>query len=182
MKLFLGLLFLTPLAWAAMRPLPIPRTATNEFRIEGLFEGGTNSPANIESLTLSEQSTFERWTLDFSDHLKREIGKVAPRFQLRYIPGDKIIGSDGVPILIKPAKFILTFRSIRKNRLNRAALQEMVRKSKYVKDIIVYPPIEEGDTALEFILNDNVAFDSHQPAQKAGRLVLDLKQAPAQKF
>ena len=167
-------------ASAVTRPTPIPRTANHEFRTEGLFEGGSKSPANIESLKVTEIADAERWELDFSDNLKREIGKVAPRFQVRYLPGDKIIGPSGELIMSKPAKFILTLSSIRKNFLTRAALQDMVKKSKHVKDIVIYPPIEDGDTAIEFILHDNVSFEPHQPAQKEGRLVLDLKDYKAE--
>lgn len=159
----------------ASRSLPIPRVASQTFKTEGLYEGGNAASANIEAFRVSENAGVERWVLDFSDNIKRELGSVAPHFQIRYLPGDKIIGSDGLPIMAKPAKFILTLRGIRKNFLQRHALQELVKKSLFVKEITVYPPIEEGDTAIELILKDNVSFEPHQPVQKEGRLVLDLK-------
>ncbi len=161
---------------AATQIVPIPRTASHSWRTEGLFAGGSSPAANIENLHLSDHKGAERWVLDFSDNLKREIGKVAPKFQLRYIPGDKVIGSSGELVMARPAKFVLTLQGIRKNFLNRTALQDLVKRSKFVKDIIVYPPIENGDTAIELILGDNVDFEPHQPAQKEGRLVLDLKE------
>ncbi len=176
MKAFLGLgLFFFTLN-ALARPTPIPRTANQDFRTEGLFEGGSPISANLEALRISEEGGVERWVVDFSDNAKRELGKVAPKFQVRYISGNKIIGSSGELIMAQPAKFILTFRAIRKNFLNRAALQDLVKRSKLVKDIIIYPPIEDGDTAIELILHDNVAFEPHQPIQKEGRLVLDMKE------
>lgn len=171
----LGIAWLAGTAHAITRPSPIPRTATHKFRSEGLFEGGSNSSANIESLRFSEQEGYERWIVDFSDNAKRELRKIAPHFQVRYLPGDKILTSTGETVFAKPAKFILTFRAIRKNFLDRTALRETVKQSKIVKDIVVYPPIEQGDLAIELILHDDVVFEPHQPIQKEGRLVLDLK-------
>jgi hypothetical protein len=173
-----GLFITTTLAttFAATRVAPIPRTASQSFRTEGLFEGGTPQPANVESLKLSDNQGTERWELDFSDNIKRQVGKVAPKFQLRYIAGDKVIGESGELIMARPAKFVLTLQNIKKNFLNRATLVDLVKRSKFVKDIVVYPPIENGDTAIELILGDNVEFEPHQPAQKEGRLVLDIKE------
>lgn len=170
------ILFTACAAEAVAKPAPIPRTANQDFRTEGLFEGGSPVSANIEGVRISEQDGMERWVVDFSDNAKRELGKVAPKFQVRYIQGDKIIGSTGELIMARPAKFILTFRAIRKNFLNKAALQDLVKRSKHVKDIVIYPAIEDGDTAVELILHDNVAFEPHQPIQKEGRLVLDMKE------
>ncbi len=174
----LGMIWLSTYATDALaKPAPIPRTANQDFRTEGLFEGGSAVSANIEGLRLSEQDGLERLVVDFSDNAKRELGKVAPKFRVRYIPGNKIIGSTGELIVSQPAKFILTFQAIRKNYLNKTVLQELVKRSKYVKDIVIYPAIENGDTAIELILHDNVAFEPHQPIQKEGRLVLDMKLA-----
>ncbi len=159
----------------AAKPSPIPRTASSNFRTEGLFEGGSGKSANLEALRLSDHGEYERWVVDFSGGAKREQGKVAPRFQVRYLPGDRIIGESGEAILSRQPKFILTFRAVRKNFLSRAALQELVKRSRHVKDIVVYPPVEDGDMAIEMILHDNVAFEPHQPVQKEGRLVLDLR-------
>jgi hypothetical protein len=178
MKTFALSLFFTATAFAATQVVPIPRTASHAWRTEGLFAGGSSPAANIEGLHLSDNKGAERWVLDFSDNLKREVGKVAPKFQLRYIPGNKVIGSSGELILVRPAKFVLTLQGIKKNFLNRVALQDLVKRSKFVKDIVVYPPIENGDTAIELILGDNVDFVPHQPAQREGRLVLDLKERP----
>ena len=77
---------------------------------------------------------------------------------------------------MKPAKFLFLFRSIEKNRLNPKKLQKLAKKSRFVKKIILYPPIEEGDMAMEFILKEDVLFEPHQPLEKEGRLVLDVKE------
>jgi len=85
------------------------------------------------------------------------------------------MGPDGVPVLSKPAKFIFVFRSIQNNYLTHDKLAQLVKKSNWVQEIVVYPPIEKGDTAVEFVLKENVAFSPYQPVEREGRLVLDLK-------
>ena len=161
-------------AFAALQPNAIPRESTKRFRSSGLYEGGSESRANIESLRVALHPGFERWVIDFSDEVKR-LGAVAPRFQLRYVKAEKIPLPDGTEFVRKPARFVFVFRSILKNSLTTARLRGLAKKSRYVKEIILYPPIEKGDTAMEFILNDNVLFEPHQPVEREGRLVLDLK-------
>jgi hypothetical protein len=182
-RLFFALAFLPSFSWSAVRSLPIPRLANHDFRSEGLFEGGTSTPANIEKLTRSEAGHAERWTFDFSETgASMASGKAVPKFQLKYLPGNPIFSAQGEATPSKPPRLILTLRGIQKNLLKRSDLLKQVKQSKYVKEIIVYPPIEEGDTALEIQLKDNVQFAPHQPAKKAGQLVLDLKEGLTQKF
>ena len=167
-------------AAAALEPHSIPRASSQNFRAEGLFEGGSSSRANLESLRLASHARegFERWVIDFSDEQTRRVGLVAPRFQLRYVHGEKLRLGDGREIERRPAKFIFVFRSIDHCFLAQETAAKLARKSQFVKNIILYPPIEKGDMAMEFILKDNVLFEPHQPVEKEGRLVLDMKSAP----
>jgi hypothetical protein len=166
-------------SWAAIERQSIPRAPLKQFKTDGLFEGGSDSArANLEDLRIASHDGYERWVIDFSDEKKRTIDKVAPRFQIRYVPGDEVRGADGRPILQKPAKFIFTFRAIQHNFITREKLSHLVKKSQWVEEIVMYPPIEKGDTAIEFVLKQNVAFSPHQPVEREGRLVLDLKAAP----
>jgi hypothetical protein len=177
--LSLGLLLSSSLAFALNEPHHIPRSPSNTYRSEGLFEGGTDRPANLESLRVAEHGKegFERWVIDFSDEARRQIGSEAPRFQLHYYHGEKFRLADGRQVEKKPAKFIFVFRSIGRNFLGRSTVEKLARHSRFVRNIVLYPPIEKGDMAMEFILKDNVLFEPHQPLDRAGRLVLDLKSA-----
>ena len=174
------LLFSIPLLQAAVSPSPIARNPTKQYRSEGVFEGGTLVPANIEAVRFSphQREGYERWVIDFSDQKERQIGKVAPRFQIRYVKAHRVAIPDGKDIVLEPAKFVFIFREIQHNYLKNASLKNLTKKSHFVKDIILYPAIEEGDTALELVLKENVLFETHQPTEKTGRLVLDLKNTP----
>ena len=171
----LALFFATTLR-AGLTPHAIPRNLAKQFSTDGLFEGGSDAAANIESMRLAQHGKqgFERWVIDFSDGAK-SVGLVAPRFQLRYERAEKIPLPEGGDLVRKPARFIFVFRQIQKNLVNAERIQELLKKSRHVKDIILYPPIEKGDMAMEFVLKDNVAFTPHQPLEREGRLVLDLK-------
>ncbi len=46
-----------------------------------------------------------------------------------------------------------------------------------MKEIVLYPPVERGDMAMELVLRDDVRFDPFQPLEREGRLVLDLRPA-----
>ena len=164
------------IARSAPVPHSIPRTPQQSFKSEGLFEGGENKKANLEGLRLAghPKEGFERWVIDFSDE-KKEIGKIAPKFQLRYVKAEKIPLPTGGEIIRRPARFIFVFRQVQKNSIQQKQVKKLLKHSHYVKDIVLYPPIEDGDTAIEFVLKDNVLFEPFQPLQKEGRLVLDLK-------
>lgn len=166
--------------FAALEPVPIPRTSLKHFQSEGVFEGGKDTTASIVALRFSPhpKEGFERWVLDFGNEVGHAVGEIAPHFQVRYQKGAKIEVSGASDISLTPAKFILTFQKIKQNRLKKETLQKLVTKSRFVKEIVLFPPIEDGDTAVEFTLKDNVLFETHQPKEKEGRLVLDLKNAP----
>jgi len=159
---------------AAVQPHSIPRDSARRFRTSGIFEGGTDKQANLEGLRLASHAGYERWVVDFSDEHKT-LGGIAPRFQLRYVKADKIPLPDGSVFVRSPARFVFVFRNIARNSLKNSRLKGLARKSRFVKEIILYPPIERGDMAMEFVLNDNVLFEPHQPLEREGRLVLDLK-------
>jgi len=178
MKVCFIVFFTTALtAFAANPPIAIPRSSLKAYRSEGLFEGGKGQRANLESLRFAKHPGFERWVVDFSDS-KGHVAASAPQFQLQFIKSEKTLGLDGESTTRKPAKFIFLFRSIEKNFLDTRKLKALTGKSKHVKEIIVYPPIEQGDMAMEFVLKDDVLFEAHQPVEREGRLVLDLKSSP----
>lgn len=153
----------------------IPRSDTSAYLRGGLFEGGADGKANLESIRYAPHPDFERWVVDFSDTQARKVGEVAPKFQLQYYEEQKGVSDKGVPVVKAPAKFVFLFQSIDKVFLVPTKLTKLVRKSRFVKDIVLYPPIENGDMAVEIILAKNVAFKPHQPLSRAGRVVLDIK-------
>lgn len=161
------LLILAPCLWAIPTRTSIPRSPLSYTESENQWKGGSSAPADIENLRSSwhPEGGYERWVFDFSDVASNEIGKLAPRFQVRYIKGQH-------------PKFLIEFSSIRRNKVVLSDIKKLLSKSKFVKEITFYPPIEEGEVAVEFVLNQSLSFSLHQPREKEGRLVLDLKQSP----
>lgn len=166
--LMLGLFAVVP-ALAALQG--IPRVSTRHFVREGLYEGGDAVKANLEGVRVGgHPGGIERWVVDFSDAASRTVGKAAPRFQLRFDPAEPGVRS-------KP-RFVLSFRSIQGVYVNADTLRTLARKSRYVDEVVLYPPVEDGDRVLELRLKQPVRFETHQPLEKTGRLVLDLKISP----
>lgn len=157
------------LAWAMVEPLPIPRVQSI-FRTEGIFDGGSESKANLEAIRLGmhPNEEYERWVIDFSDVTTRRPGIVAPPFQIRMLSQN--------PKMNEP-RLVLALRSIATNFIQHPRTMNLLKKSRLVKDIIFYPPIEGGDVSIEFVLRPGVRFSPHQPTEKEGRLVIDLKPA-----
>lgn len=173
--LVLSFLF-APFVQAAV-PSHIPRASTRAFLSEGLFEGGKDIRASLDSIRVAqhEERGFERWVVDFSDALGKQKGLVAPKFQLQYLKAQSFTTESGDEVVQRPAKFLLLLRNISKNSLDQAEVRKAAKKSGLVQDVILYPPIEQGDMAIEFVLKKNVLFEAHQPIERQGRLVLDLK-------
>ena len=148
--------------------------------MDGIFEGGSALPANVENVRVAPhpKEGFERWVLDFSDKNTRTLNSTAPRFQIRYVKAEKVSNSMGQETIISAPKFVIPLRSVEKNVLEKARLKKVVQKSRYVKEIKVYPQVEDGDLAFEMLLRDSVQFEPHQPMDREGGLVLDLKNAP----
>ena len=67
----------------------IPRIATNEYREEGIYRGGSEEAAGIRSLKREETPSQggERWTLEFSSPAKKRKG--APFFQVKLVKASR---------------------------------------------------------------------------------------------
>ncbi len=176
MKRFLSTVLLSTsfvCALGAVKLDPVPRSATGDYRTEGLFQAGTPGPKNIDALYNRDFGSAERWVIDFSEPGKPKSFSNIPELQVQYEGEEKVLSDSGELIVAREPKVILKFRSIRKNALDRDRFASLIRKSKHVKAITLYPAIEGGDTALEFLLKGNVPF---RPSLEAGRLLLDLKE------
>lgn len=166
MKRFsLILLVIAAAAMAAPHIQRIPRKRQNAYFSSGVFEGGVDQSADLARLRFAyhRKEKYERWVVDFSKD-RGKTRNTSPRFQVRYVPKNE----DNGP------RLILLFRKINKNEITRKRIEELIQKSRFVKAITMYPPIEGGDMAIDFALAQNVVFNPHQPLRKAGRLVLDL--------
>src|SRR5688572_19444870 len=126
-----SLLALQVTALAGHPPSSIPRTPAKQYMSDGLFEGGSDTGANLERLRRADHPGFERWVVDFSD-LAENMGGTAPRFQLRYEKAEKIELPEGGDLIRKPARFLFLFRQIQKNRLDESKLNRLVKKSRFV--------------------------------------------------
>jgi hypothetical protein len=178
-RFVLALLGFTVPTFAALAPHAIPRESHHRYFTEGLFEGGSDLRANLEGLRFSShpREGFERWVFDFSDAGRRTDVKAAPRFRLRYVPGERISLPDGRKIQSHPARFVLSLRGIDRCTLSDRMVDRLAEKSHFVERVVLYPPIEEGDRVVEFVLREDVLFEPFQPARLEGRLVLDLRKA-----
>ncbi len=164
---------------ASLAPsMSIPRDASRKYLTDGIFDGGRAIRANLEALRFSKhpKEGYERWVFDFSDASTRTLGSLAPQFQVRYIKAGKIAKPEGGYQTVEPARIVITLKGISKNLLSRTQLEKIARKSNLVKEIVSYPPIEDGDIAIEIILKDSYPFYTHQPLKNEGRLVIDLSQ------
>lgn len=175
--MFFILTLLASFASAAISPRPIPRTSSRLFVDRGLFEGGSPVAANIEGIRFSRnpKDKSERWVIDFSDARTRSFQQLAPEFQVRFSPMETILSPEGKPMMLSAPRLIVSLSSIKGNYLHSPQLTKLLKKSKLVQSVRIYPPIEDGDRAIEFVLKTNILFEPHQPVQKEGRLVLDLK-------
>lgn len=158
----------------AILAAPIPRAARNVFTTDALYEGGTPGRVELQSIRFGfhKKTQMERWVIDF--RTDKGTASKAPVFQLRYEPEKRALigGMEGVE---KPARFVWQLQQISKNLLRNDELTRLTAKSRFIKNIVVYPFVEDGDMALEFVMSQNVKFEAHQPLQNEGRLVLDLK-------
>lgn len=176
----LGVLAFSLTTFAAVTPSTIPRQTPKNFVDDAIFEGGRDVAANLVDIRFGEhrKQGFERWVIDFSD-LADKLGAVAPKFQLRYEKAETLPLPEGGDLQRRPARFLFVLRQIQKNRLTEEKMKNVVKKSRFVKEILLYPPIEKGDMAIEFILKENVRFAPHQPSEREGRLVLDIRRPSA---
>ncbi|MFM8270309.1 MAG: hypothetical protein ACKN9V_08990 [Pseudomonadota bacterium] len=175
--MFVILTLLVSTLMAAVPARPVPRTSSHLFVDSGTFEGGSPLAANIEAIRFSQNAKekTERWVIDFSDARTRTIQQIAPEFQIRIVPADKVTLGEGKEFELSPPRLIISLSSIKANYVTALNLNKLLKKSFLVKNIRFYPPIEDGDRAIEVTFKKSVLLEPHQPLQKEGRLVLDLK-------
>ena len=179
MKLVLWMTLICAYSVGAVVPsLSIPREDSRRFLTDGVFDGGKAVRANISGLRFSKhlKAGFERWVFDFSDVATQTVGSIAPQFQVRYLKASKIEQSNGKHLTLEPARIVITFKGVSRNLLTRSQLDKLAHKSQLVKEVISYPPIEDGDFAIEMVLKDSFPFYTHQPIHNEGRLVIDIAQ------
>jgi hypothetical protein len=170
--LLLFAVFAVPCFSAA--PTLIPRSPTPVYRSDVFFEGGSGAAANLEGLRMAPHGQFERWVIDFADEKGMNKTAIAPKFQVRFIPAEKIESETGEMILGRPAKLIINIERVKQNRLNKSGILALIKKSSHVDKITVYPPVENGNTAMEFTFSSEAPVNIHQPLEKEGRLVIDI--------
>lgn len=154
----------------------VPRTA-EKLQIEPvIYEGGKGVRSNIEALRyfFHQKDGFERWVFDFSAPGRAHKQEVAPLFQVEYRRANRTISATGEDVQKETPKFVFRFRAIESVFVTPAELARLAKTSPFVEEIVLFPAIEEGDLAVEFVLKHNVSYRLHQPTEKPGRLVLDL--------
>ncbi len=153
----------------------IPRIASNEYREEGIYRGGSEESAGIKSLKREETPSQggERWTLEFSSPTKRRKG--APYFQVKLVKAESFQRSDGTVVITEPPKILLQLRGVTGSGLPQRDITRALKRSRFVKEIIPYPPIEDGDTAIELVLSRETLVSPYNPRYAENQLVLELK-------
>ena len=170
-------LFSFPAMTQAATPVLIPRSPTPLYRSDVFFEGGSGAAAKIDGLRMALHGGYERWVIDFADENGGKKLGVAPTFQVRFLPAQKIETDTGERVLSRPAKLIVSIHKVKQNSLTKERLLQLVRRSAHIQNITIYPPIEDGDTAMEFTFSSDSPVNIHQPLEKEGRLVIDIAQA-----
>ncbi len=157
--------------------LTIPRMATQTFRTEGVFQGGTSENAGIKGLKweLRPAEGAERWTLEFSEPNSPKPAKLPPQFQIKVVKAESFQRSDGTVVVTEPPKILFLLRGIQGSRLDRVQLNRAIKKSRFVKEIIPYPAIEDGDMAIEMILSREAFVSPFHPRYSENQIVMDLK-------
>lgn len=159
--LILGLLPLTSALGAITREAtrrPPPRMLREES-----VRGGEAVSASIESLTLSKQGRGEKWEFQFGGRPNS-----VPEYLVRLIPSDS-----GQPDEPRVFTLQILLRRIDRSAVSKEKGNRLVSQSRFVRRLLQYPAIEDGDTALELSLKAGI-----QPlltAEAVGnRLVIDL--------
>ena len=155
----------------------IPRHNNGEFRTEGTFRGGAANTAGLKSLKseLVPAQGVERWTLEFADAVTKKPASLAPQFQVKMVKAESFQRPDGTVVYTEPPKVLLFLRGIHGSQVEAAQLAKSIKRSRFVKEVIPYPAIEDGDMAIEMILVREALVSPYHPRYAESKLVLDLK-------
>lgn len=169
--LFLASL-LTLIAGAAPIPHSLAPHKTAPFLTQGFIKGGTETEAILKDLRYGKHPNkgYERWVFDFEFEGEKKQRMGSPNYCVKY---QKPQGKN------LPAKLVVLFQGIKKSRLNADTFLDMVSRSPLVASILLYPPIENGDTAIEFLLHRGVSYKTEELKGASGRLVVDLAPSSA---
>ncbi len=177
--LFTALVFVVPLMAMpeTAEILTMPRMATGVFRSEGVFRGGSGEAASLKGLRrdLLPSEGGERWTFDFTDPVTKKAIRLAPEFQVKVVKAESFQRSDGTVVYTEPPKVFILLRGIRSSQLEAAGLAKSLKKSRFVKEIIPYPSIEDGDMGIEMILSREALVSPYHPRHAENQLVLEMK-------
>jgi len=176
LSLTIFLLHFAYLLFSAPHPL-IPRTASQIFVNNGVFEGGGLDLVNLERIRFwkDPQNGHERWVIDFSSLQKRQLNEKAPSFKISISPPDKVFLPRGKEQELAPARILVELSGIENNYIQQKRIRGFLRTSSLVQSVRIYPAVEKGPVLIEWLLNGDVLVEPHQPITKEGRLVLDLK-------
>lgn len=163
-------------ALTAPHPL-VPRTASKIFISSGVFEGGGLDLVNLERIRFwkDPQSGVERWVIDFSSLAERKLQEKAPYFKISVIPPNKLFLPHQKEEELSPARIVIQLSGVQNNFTRAKRIKTFLKKSNLVRSLRIYPPLENGHRLMEWVLNDSVVVEPHQPISKEGRIVLDLK-------
>jgi hypothetical protein len=173
-RFYLGAIFgLSQLTQAALPPIPVPTDHNSIFSNDGVFEGGRFVRAALKSMTVGtdRHDKVERWSFDFQ---KVSRGGTLPRYQIRSVTGVASNDEDDSPSQEAP-RLILTFQQLTQNNVGLGDVRRCLAKSRWVSDVLVYPSVDNGDTAIEMILKRGVKFSLRQLTGPSAQLIIDLK-------
>lgn len=155
----------------------IPRHSNGEFRTEGIFRGGAANTAGLLSLKAEPvpRQGLERWTLEFADASTKKPASLAPQFQVKIVKAESFQRPDGTVVYTEPPKVLLLLRGIHGSQVEASQIAKAIKRSKFVKEVIPYPAIEDGDMAIEMVLSREALVSPYHPRYAESKLVIELK-------
>lgn len=150
---------LTLVLWfaAILSASPAPPTAQEwPFYRFGVLEGGDTKNLNLERISLGRKGSTEVIDFSFTAGTRKLASPRVPPYQVRL-----------EPFPTQPGRIIVLLQGLAARNVHRLALLSLPKKSQLINYARIYPPLEDGDTAVALGLKTRVEFKDRV---KSGRL------------
>jgi hypothetical protein len=133
----------------------------HSFLSSGIFSAPGTRGLNLESIRMDPKRASEKITFLFSTSSSRKPTARIPPFHCRFMPATSPeLGTDTG---LKPARFILLLQGLSTRFLSPGRLTKVAEKSRLIEKLVLYPPLEDGDSAVEITFKKSVLFRQIDP-------------------